>query len=146
MSSAALRGRQHCARMQREGGTDFFFANLMNLCEGEHEPGIYWNVREKISLTHLELARSEPMTMPVSPGNLYLSIDEVARRFGVSTDSIRRWANAGNFPKPRKVGPNTTRWKLSEVEAHEACMSTCFAFTVLGLMEATGRLTGRVGA
>ena len=81
------------------------------------------------------------MNVTVSPQNRYLSIDEVARRFGVSTDSIRRWANAGNFPKPKKVGPNTTRWRLSEIEEHETGMQTCFAAAAFNMSVFALRMT-----
>lgn len=36
--------------------------------------------------------------------NLYLSVDQVAQRFGVSKDSIRRWKRRGDFPAPVKLG------------------------------------------
>ena len=80
------------------------------------------------------------MNLTVSPENRYLSIDEVARRFGVSTDSIRRWANAGNFSRPGKVGPNTTRWRLREIVEHEYGMPNCFATAVFDLSDFVSRL------
>ena len=54
----------------------------------------------------------------------YLSVKDVAGRLGCSVSSI--WNYAGNgphsvsdFPKPVKLGPQLTRWKLDEIEAWE---------------------------
>ncbi len=41
----------------------------------------------------------------------YLTDEEVATHFGVSTDSIRRWIRQGEFPKPVRVGTGTSRWR-----------------------------------
>ena len=45
------------------------------------------------------------MNVIVKPENLYLSVDQVAERFGVSTDSIWRWTWEGSFPAAVRVGP-----------------------------------------
>tara|TARA_R100001369_G_scaffold43535_1_gene69659 strand:+ start:439 stop:666 length:228 start_codon:yes stop_codon:yes gene_type:complete len=57
--------------------------------------------------------------MAVNTENLYLSVDQVARRFGVSKDSIWRWKRNGEFPKPFKLG-GATRWRLSDLEEWES--------------------------
>lgn len=55
-----------------------------------------------------------------TPSNtLYLSVDQVARRFGVSKDTIWRWKRNGDFPAPVKLGGTTTRWRLAEIEEWE---------------------------
>lgn len=59
--------------------------------------------------------------MSYSTPCLYLSVDQVASRFGVSKDTIWRWRREGDFPKPVKLGGRTTRWRLSDIEAWEAC-------------------------
>ncbi|GGG65650.1 hypothetical protein GCM10011415_10540 [Salipiger pallidus] len=51
--------------------------------------------------------------------NLYLSVEQVASRFGVSKDSIWRWKREGEFPAPVKLGGNTTRWRLADIEDYE---------------------------
>ncbi|MEI4262853.1 helix-turn-helix transcriptional regulator [Roseovarius sp. D0-M9] len=51
--------------------------------------------------------------------NLYLSVDQVAARFGVSKDSIWRWKREGDFPAAVKLGGTTTRWRLSDIEEWE---------------------------
>lgn len=48
--------------------------------------------------------------------NLYLSVDQVAERFGVSKDAIWRWKRKDEFPKPVKLGGMTTRWRLADIE------------------------------
>lgn len=45
---------------------------------------------------------------------------EVAERLGVSRDTVWRWAKAEILPSPRRLGPRSTRWLWSEVEAHLA--------------------------
>tara|TARA_B100000214_G_scaffold283400_1_gene212990 strand:- start:237 stop:431 length:195 start_codon:yes stop_codon:yes gene_type:complete len=50
----------------------------------------------------------------------YLSDRELASRYEVSRVTPWRWAKKGAFPSPVKLGPNCTRWKLSDVEAWEA--------------------------
>jgi prophage regulatory protein len=50
-----------------------------------------------------------------NPDNLFLTVGQVADRYGVSTDSIWRWKRDGAFPKPFRVGPNCTRWRVSDL-------------------------------
>jgi prophage regulatory protein len=40
---------------------------------------------------------------------------QLSRRYSVSRATIWLWANNGTIPPPVKVGPNVTRWHLSEV-------------------------------
>lgn len=75
------------------------------------------------------------MTSPID--NLYLSVEQVANRFGVSKDSIWRWKRNGDFPAPFKLGGTTTRWRLADIEEWEnqlACgFITCLGFEPDGL-------------
>ena len=50
----------------------------------------------------------------------YITDNQVAERYGVSRTTPWRWAAEGSFPKPYKLSPGCTRWKLSEVESWEA--------------------------
>ncbi|WP_172960965.1 helix-turn-helix transcriptional regulator [Oceaniglobus roseus] len=59
--------------------------------------------------------------------NIYLSVEQVAARYNVSKDSIWRWRREGDFPKPVRLGGNTSRWRLSELEAYEAERPCAFA-------------------
>ncbi len=58
--------------------------------------------------------------------NLFLSVDQVAVRFGVSKDSIWRWKRNGNFPSAVKLGGTTTRWRLSDIEEWEGRLACGF--------------------
>ena len=50
---------------------------------------------------------------------IYLSDKQLALRYGVSRPTIWRWVKEGDLPSPIKLGPGSTRWKLSEVEEWE---------------------------
>ncbi len=63
----------------------------------------------------------------ITSETLYLSVEQVADRFGVSTDSVWRWKRAGNFPQAVKLSGRTTRWRLSDIEAWEASRQFSFA-------------------
>lgn len=62
-----------------------------------------------------------------TPMPAYLTVEQVAKHFNVSTDTIWRWKRNGNFPKAVKVGPGCTRWRSSDVLEHEAALQACFA-------------------
>ncbi|MEM1145603.1 MAG: AlpA family phage regulatory protein [Pseudomonadota bacterium] len=44
----------------------------------------------------------------------------MASRYGVSRQTVCRWKNQLEFPRPVKFSSNCTRWKLSDIEAWEA--------------------------
>ena len=62
----------------------------------------------------------------VNQDEVYLNVDQVAKRFGVSKDTIWRWKREGNFPKGVKIG-GSTRWRLSDLLEHEGQLQACFA-------------------
>jgi prophage regulatory protein len=70
------------------------------------------------------------MTSPTIT-NLYLSVEQVAKRFGVSKDTIWRWKRNGEFPAPVKLGGTTTRWRLADIEDYESRLVSGF-ITCLG--------------
>lgn len=59
--------------------------------------------------------------MFASPENLrvYAQDTQLAARYSVSRATIWRWAATGRLPKPIKLSPGCTRWKLSDLEAFE---------------------------
>lgn len=61
----------------------------------------------------------------------FLTVDQVASRYNTSTDSIYRWKRDGDFPKSVRLGKGTTRWRLSDLAAHEATLH-CSFITHLG--------------
>ncbi len=76
------------------------------------------------------------MNANVSPENIFLTVDQVAKRYNVSTDSIWRWKRQGRFPAAISVGPNCTRWRLSDLIEHESQMSACLALSMDWMIEA----------
>ena len=50
----------------------------------------------------------------------YLSDRQIGARYGVHHLTPRRWLNTDpTFPRPVKLTPGCTRWKLSEIETWE---------------------------
>jgi len=58
--------------------------------------------------------------MNANHAGMFLSVEEVAGRYGVSKDTIWRWRREGDFPKPVKLGAKITRWRLNDIEDWEA--------------------------
>lgn len=52
----------------------------------------------------------------------FLKDQEVAARYGVHRATVWRWVEAGQFPQPVRLSPAVTRWRLSDLEAHEAAL------------------------
>jgi len=51
------------------------------------------------------------------PTPQYVSGRDLAGLYGVSVMTIWRWSKAGRIPAPLRLGENTSRWNLAEVEA-----------------------------
>lgn len=49
----------------------------------------------------------------------WASDKQLAKRYDVSRSTIWRWAAEGIIPKPRKLSPGCTRWKLADLEQFE---------------------------
>lgn len=56
----------------------------------------------------------------------FLSVEQVARRYDVSTDSIWRWVRKNKFPAPVRVGGGTTRWRRKDIIKHDGALRCCF--------------------
>lgn len=50
-------------------------------------------------------------------GEKALRLPEVVERTGLKRPTIYKRARAGTFPKPIKLGPNSSAWLESEVDA-----------------------------
>lgn len=51
---------------------------------------------------------------------IYLSVAQVAQRYGVNRSPPWRWLHADPaFPRPISLSARCTRWKLAEIEAWE---------------------------
>ena len=66
------------------------------------------------------------MNLHINPETLFLTVGQVAKRYGVSVETIWRWSRDEELPKPVKLAGNTTRWRLSDLEAHEAGLKAHF--------------------
>lgn len=57
------------------------------------------------------------MTAEISP---FLSREDLARRYGVTTRTVAAWVQAGRLPKPLRAGPyrqSRVRWLREQIEA-----------------------------
>lgn len=51
----------------------------------------------------------------------FLTVRQVAERLAVSVPTVWRWTRErDDFPKPQRLGPAATRWRLADLEAWEA--------------------------
>ena len=46
----------------------------------------------------------------------YLSVKGVAERYSIGVSTVWNWVAKGKLPSPYKLGENTTRWKLAELD------------------------------
>jgi predicted DNA-binding transcriptional regulator AlpA len=51
---------------------------------------------------------------------MYFSVKDLAVRFRVSEQTVWYWRREGRLNRPVKLGVNSTRWKLIDVEQFEA--------------------------
>ena len=49
----------------------------------------------------------------------YLTDRDLASRFGVTRQTVWRWARADDFPKPLSLSAGTSRWRLEDIERWE---------------------------
>ncbi len=74
--------------------------------------------RERSAAPQFDGQRTRPLDLAEE---LYLRDVEVAARFGCSRQTVWRWSRTDpHFPAPVKLGPGTTRWRLSDLLAYEA--------------------------
>jgi prophage regulatory protein len=57
--------------------------------------------------------------MSPTPPPPLLKVTDVLARLGVSRVTLWAWRRAGRFPAPIRIGPNSIRWRASDVEAWE---------------------------
>lgn len=50
---------------------------------------------------------------------MYLTDKQVAERYAVSRPTVWRWTAEGRLPKPIRLSPCCTRWRLDALEAFE---------------------------
>jgi len=72
----------------------------------------------KPNSTETHNRKSNPPGIPVE----WASDTQLAARYSVSRATIWRWQKEGLLPSAVKLGPNCTRWRLSDViEKLEGC-------------------------
>jgi predicted DNA-binding transcriptional regulator AlpA len=49
------------------------------------------------------------------PDSAHVRIKVVAALNGIGPATVWRWVKSGRLPKPRKLGPNTTAWRVGEL-------------------------------
>lgn len=72
-------------------------------------------------------ARGKTSTSPTGKehkNESYLRDSAVAERYGVARQTVWRWAAQGTLPKPVKLSEGVTRWRMSDLCAHEASRPT----------------------
>ncbi|WP_284778522.1 AlpA family phage regulatory protein [Agrobacterium sp. lyk4-40-TYG-31] len=47
----------------------------------------------------------------------YLTLKEVMTNIKVASSTLYRWVDAGNFPRPVRLGENCVRWRVADVKA-----------------------------
>lgn len=61
------------------------------------------------------------LSKEIQVAETYLTDRQIGERFNVHHLTPRRWVREDpTFPRPVKLSPGCTRWKLSEIEAWEA--------------------------
>ena len=48
--------------------------------------------------------------------SIYLSKKDVARKLGISSSTVNRWAKSGIIPMPFSLGPNKVTWDEHELD------------------------------
>lgn len=51
------------------------------------------------------------------PDSAFVSQPVVLTLWGISSATAWRWVKSGLLPRPHKVGPHTTRWRVGELRA-----------------------------
>lgn len=55
-------------------------------------------------------------TVPHAP---FICVGDVAIRYSVSVPTIWRWLKLGKLPSPYRIGCGSTRWAVSDLDAHD---------------------------
>lgn len=67
--------------------------------------------------------KANPRTVSEEVSNeRYLRDTDVAQRYGVSRQTVWRWTAKGTLPEPSKLSEGVTRWRMSDLAAHEAAL------------------------
>ena len=53
----------------------------------------------------------------------FLKATGVAARYDIAEVTVWVWTKLGKLPKPIKLSTNATRWRISDLDAHDANIS-----------------------
>lgn len=95
--------------------------------DGRYDLTPNFKIEDEIVNIHSTSANNSSTTSTTS---LYLNVAQVAERYGVSTDTVWRWSRNGDMPKPVKLSPGSTRWRLGDLIDHESRFSVGFIVVV----------------
>jgi predicted DNA-binding transcriptional regulator AlpA len=59
-------------------------------------------------------------TDPIRPP--LLTVQQVARQFGVAARTVWRWEALGTIPRGLRLTRNTVRWRAEEIDGHVAAL------------------------
>ena len=57
------------------------------------------------------------------PDTALLRVQAVCELLGASTSTCWRWARTGRLPRPVKIGPQATRWRVGDLRKHIATLN-----------------------
>jgi len=88
----------------------------------------------------------KPKEVNTSRDSVYLSVSDVAKKLGISIDTVRRWEKQGILPAERTNGSHRA-FKAADIEAFMATqpMSTSEVATALGISASTVRRLDKQG-
>jgi predicted DNA-binding transcriptional regulator AlpA len=52
-----------------------------------------------------------------------LTVQQVAKHFGVGASTVWRWERLGTLPRGLRLTRNTVRWREEEIERHVAALA-----------------------
>ncbi len=79
----------------------------------EKHPG-----REQRSAAKAAALREALLSFDQLPDSAHVRLPTVAAWRGTSTSAVWRHVQAGLLPKPVKLGPRTTAWKVGDLRGH----------------------------
>jgi prophage regulatory protein len=64
-------------------------------------------------------------TLPALSGtSRLLTVQQVARRYGVTSRTVWRWEALGRIPRGLRLTSTTVRWREEDIERHVASLTT----------------------
>jgi len=74
-------------------------------------------LREMQTAERPDAPQRQPVAGPTSVGPQLLRLDAVIRRVGLSRSTVWKLIRDGKFPAPRRLGPRSVAWLVSDIES-----------------------------